>query len=350
MNRLQKLVAQSLTALAALMLAFHPNGFAASQSPDGSLKRFESSIPAMGVQFRFVVYVRDEADAIAAFQLASEKVAALENIFSDYKSTSEAMQLVQGATNQAAPVSSDLWTLMRTSQQFCQQTDGAFDITVGPVTHLWRLARKRHRLPDEAELRAALSAVGGDGFKMIEPSSVVIKNDNMRLDFGGIAKGYVADECLAVFRKLGIESALIDASGDIALGAPPPGEIGWIVAVEDLDHADQVVRKLRLSNCGVATSSDARQSLEKNGVRHSHIVDPRTGQAVTLRCSVTVVADNATTADAWATALSVLGPERGIELAETHRNIQCLIVAKVDSSKPAKSFETLGFKASVVAQ
>jgi FAD:protein FMN transferase len=348
MNRFRTLVIQGLTMIAMLAFAFNANGMSTRQLGDGSLDRFESMLPAMGVQFRFLLYARNEAEANAAFQLAAEKVEALENVFSDYKSTSEAMRLVQREPNQPVSVSSDLWVLMRASQQFSQDTAGAFDITVGPVTHLWRLARKRHRLPDEPELRAALSRVGSDGFEMIDPSKVILKRRQMRLDFGGVAKGFAADECLAIFRERGIESALVDASGDIALGAPPPGETGWIVAVEDFDNAEQIVRKLRLSNCGVATSSDARQSLAKDGVRHSHIVDPRTGQAVTLPCSVTVVAENATAADAWATALSVLGPERGMELAESRGNIHSLIVAKVDANKPAVHFETRGFEAKFI--
>jgi thiamine biosynthesis lipoprotein len=165
----------------------------------------------------------------------------------------------------------------------------------------------------------------------------------MRLDFGGIAKGYAADECLRIFRALGMASALVDASGDIALGAPPPGTRGWVVAVAELNDPDKVGRSLLLSECGVATSSDARQALVLNGVRYSHIIDPRTGWALTTHCSVTVVAKTAALADGWASALSVLGGERGTRLADQRGDIQALVVSQPNAHASPQEFTTRGF-------
>ncbi len=310
-------------------------------------ERFEFEHPAMGVQFRFVIYAESQKVADQAFRWAANRATELDEIFSDYKSDSEAMRLVRGAVGCPIEISQDLWTLMRTSDRIRRESEGAFDITAGRLTHLWRLARKRHRLPTDSEIQDALQNVGNDGFELIEPLRIILNSEQLRLDFGGIAKGYAADQCLAIFRDLGIESALVAASGDLALGAPPPGESGWRVGIAALDGKQISERSICLAQCGVSTSSDSLQALEYEGVRYSHIVDPRSGQAVTLHSSVTVVTDCATHADAWATALSVLAPERGIQLAEQRGNLQAMIVSEIDKGHPAIAIQTSGFAAIV---
>ena len=149
----------------------------------------------------------------------------------------------------------------------------------------------------------------------------------MRLDFGGIAKGYAADEALAVLRQHGIRSALVAAAGDIAVADPPPGQAGWRVEVGAIDvtHAPPP-RTLWLRRSAVATSGDVFQRLEIGGRRYSHILDPRTGIGLTDHSLVTVVARDATTADSLATAVSVLGPEAGLRLIERTAGASALIL------------------------
>jgi thiamine biosynthesis lipoprotein len=134
----------------------------------------------------------------------------------------------------------------------------------------------------------------------------------MRLDLGAIAKGYAADEALAVLKARGLPRALVTLGGEVAAGSPPPGQDGWTVAVETL----QPQPPLLIRDAAVSTSGDAEQYLELGGVRYSHVLDPRSGQPVPGRRCVTVVAERAIDADAWATALLVLGIDRGRLLAE----------------------------------
>jgi thiamine biosynthesis lipoprotein len=137
----------------------------------------------------------------------------------------------------------------------------------------------------------------------------------MLLDLGGIAKGYAADEAMSVLKWQGINRALIAAGGDIVVSRPPPGKRGWLIGIAPLEFNGKPPDDyLLLSDAAVSTSGDREQYVEIGGVRYSHIIDPRTGLGVTARSSVTVVAPTGIVADSLATAVSVLGPERGLEL------------------------------------
>jgi FAD:protein FMN transferase len=155
----------------------------------------------------------------------------------------------------------------------------------------------------------------------------------MRLDVGGIAKGYAADQALAVLRAQGIDCALVAASGDIAIGDPPPGQPGWRVGITPIgSRSNSIVRTLILSNAGISTSGDAEQFIEIDGTRYSHIVSPFTGLGLTERIQVTVVSTNATTTDSLATAVSVLGAKRGLKLIESMPLTAALITTFQDGA------------------
>jgi len=199
-------------------------------------------------------------------------------------------------------------------------TDGAFDLTVGPLTALWRRARRSGRLPPADKLAAARAAGGPESLVLDSRSrTVLLTRPGMRLDAGGIGRGYALDRALHVLTTNGITAAMIECSGDVVVSGPPPGAAGWRIAVRPFAAAttagrgerNTTIAPLVLAHAAVTTSGDAFQFVEIDGVRYSHIVDPRTGLGVTGRTAVTVIAPDATTADALATALSVLGPEEG---------------------------------------
>jgi thiamine biosynthesis lipoprotein len=150
----------------------------------------------------------------------------------------------------------------------------------------------------------------------------------MRLDLGGIAKGLAADEALAEIKRAGITRALVRASGDIVGGDPPPGETGWRIGIAPIDPDGPPTRFVRLANLAISTSGDSRQHLVVDGKRYSHIIDPRTGNGVSGRSSVSVVAPRGMQADALATAVSVLGPEKGLDLIRQTRAVELLMVVE----------------------
>ena len=166
----------------------------------------------------------------------------------------------------------------------------------------------------------------------------------MALDVGGIAKGFASDAALAVLRSQSIDCALIAGAGDIVAGEPPPGEDGWLVAIAPLDPNQTLERCLLLRNQAVSTSGDAERFVEIDGIRYSHIVDPRTGIGLTGRSSVTVVAPDATTSDSMATAISVLGPDLGLALAEETEGVEVLIITAPEPGESASVLASPGME------
>ncbi len=311
----------NITCAIALLLA-------STGADDGSLERFRDVRPAMGSAFEIVLYAPDVMTAQRAFDAAFQRVQELNQVFSDYDPDSEARRLCDLAPmDQPVSISPDLTHVLQYSLAMSAKTEGAFDVTVGPLSRLWRRARRTGELPSEERLAAARAAVGYHHIQLdVENAKVRLTATDMRLDFGAIAKGYASDRALAVLRSMGIERALVNGGGDLTLGEPPPDAEGWRVAIAPLDAETRPTCVLFLSNVSVATSGDAWQFVEIDGVRYSHIVDARTGMGIERRSSVTVLAPDGMVADAWASAVSLLGPQRGLELIETLPDVECQII------------------------
>ena len=275
----------------------------------GAAEKFSFERPLMGTKFSVVCYAESrevaEKAAAAAFLNAEE----VTQVASDYLPESELSLLASRPVGKPIPISPLLYGLLDFSRRLAEATKGAFDPTLGPLTNLWRETRANRTLPDAEKLKAARASVGWQYFTL-DPKSrtITLHRANMAFDLGGVAKGYAADLMLEALAEAGISQALITAGGDIRLGAAPPGREGWIVAIKtfDLSGNDEI---LTLSNAAVSTSGDLHQSVEIDGVKYSHILDPTTGLGLTRRIAASVIADNAKLSDALATAASVLGPD-----------------------------------------
>jgi FAD:protein FMN transferase len=310
-------------------------------------QRFEFTEPHMGTIVRLVLYAPDAAKAERAANRAFARIRALDESLSDYRDTSELNQVSRQSGGGPVKVSADLFRVLSAAQRFARASDGAFDVTAGPLSLLWREARRRQVVPDPARIAEARTRVGRDKLHL-DPSrqTVRLRERGMQLDVGGIAKGFAADEAAAVLRRCEIRSALIAAGGDIVVMAAPPDAAGWRVAVASIDGPKHPpAGYLTLQNAAVSTSGDAEQFMVVDGVRYSHIFDPRTGRALTGRSSVTVVAPNGTTSDALATAASVLGGRRGTRLVDRTPGAAALIVDARDG--PVQIYESRRWRALV---
>lgn len=284
----------------------------------------------MGTLFRIKLYAVDEQQAQRGFRAAFDRIEQLDAILSDYRPNSELNRLSVDAVRSPAKVSGDLFHVVAAAQELAEQTGGAFDITLGPVIRLWRQARKARALPASQALEQARAHCGYRKLKVdFRNQTIEMDQAGMQLDVGGIAKGYTADEALKSLEKLGITSALVAASGDLAFSDAPPGKKGWKVGVDSFDRSDApFTRVLELSHRAISTSGDTEQYLDIDGQRYSHIVDPRTGLGLTTRTTVTVIAHCGIDADGLATAVSVLGSTRGLAFVESRPGLAALILTR----------------------
>ncbi len=272
-------------------------------------EKFSFERPLMGTRFSVVCYSESREVAEKAAEAAFSKAEEMNQVASDYLPESELSLLASRPVGEPIPISPLLYELLDHSRRLAEATDGAFDPTLGSLTILWRETRANPTLPDPEKLKAARASVGWRHFTL-DPKSrtITLQLENMTFDLGGVAKGYAADLMLETLAEAGISQALVTAGGDIRLGDAPPGRQGWKVAVKtfDLSGNDEI---LTLSNAAVSTSGDLHQSVEIDGVKYSHILDPATGIGLTRRIAASVIADNAKLSDALATAACVLGSD-----------------------------------------
>ncbi|HMP15788.1 MAG TPA: FAD:protein FMN transferase [Gemmatales bacterium] len=306
-----------------------------SKPPDEKWHRYEYSEPHMGTIFRIQLYAPAQEQADQAAQAAFARVQALNAIFSDYQEDSELMQLCKRAGSGPVAVSPELYDILLQSWAWSARSEGAFDVTLGPRVQRWRKARRTRQLPAQAAIEEARSRLGYQALELLPGSRVTLKKPRMRLDLGGIAKGYTADEVQKVLKQHGITSACVAAGGDVCVSARPPGKPGWVVSIAPLTHDEEVATQLLLEHQAVSTSGDLEQYVEIAGVRYSHLVNPKTGFGLTQRMSATVVARQATDSDAAATALCILDREKGLALIEKQPGLAAMLVVQQGTEKRA---------------
>jgi len=300
------------------VLAFLLGFLGACRAPEtASWNRFEFQQIQMGLLFRLVVWARDGTTATNAAVAAFQRVQALNTQLSDYEEASELSRLSQtSGGGQWVSVSDELWNVLKRGDAISRASGGGFDVTVGPLIQVWRRARRQRELPSPERIQRAQASVGWQHLQFDERAKAVrLEVSDMRLDLGAIAKGYALDEVGRVMRAHGLPRFLVAGAGDMVAGDPPPGQSGWKVEVAPLDSPDAPPpRDISLRNAALCTSGDLFQHLEIGGKRYSHIVDPRTGVGLTDHSLVTVIGRDGMTSDALATAVSVVGPERGLSL------------------------------------
>jgi thiamine biosynthesis lipoprotein len=294
----------------ALFLLFSP-------AAHGADERFEFEEEHMGVRVRILLYVDTSEIAEKAAKEAFASFHRLNKIMSDYDSDSELSLLDE--RRGWIHVSDDLFAVLQAAKHYCMLSEGAFDVTIGPVVRLWRRSRRLQELPKEQYVEQAKQLVGNHLWDMNEcTQSVRLLKAGMKFDLGAIAKGYAIDKAFEIIQKLGISSQLVDAGGDLRVGDPPPGTEGWKIAQDN--------KTVMLKNAAMATSGGRFQFVEIGGVRYAHIVDPKTGLGITHLQTVHVTASTAMEADALATAIIILGKEKGNALIDTLPNVAVEVI------------------------
>lgn len=285
------------------------------------LKRFTFIEYHMGMDARLTVYASSQEKAVNACRAAFDRIAVLDTMMSDYRKDSELNRLSDQAGGPPIKVSPELFKVLKKSLEVSQRSQGAFDVSVGPLISLWRTARRTTTLPKSEEIEKARSLVNWQKIKLNDRDKTVqLLTPGMRLDLGGIAKGYGGDEAQKVLKKHGIQRALVEMGGDIVVSGPPPGKKGWTIRVPNAGD-DNGPKDLEFANCAVSTSGDTEQFTVIGGVQYSHVVDPRTGWALTNRVQATIIAKEGLTTDPVSTALTVMQEEKRSDLLKRYQGV-----------------------------
>jgi thiamine biosynthesis lipoprotein len=302
--------------------------------------------PRMGSPFTITIYSNDSLKAALAAEAAFKKADELNQILSDYIDSSEINRLsVASGQGRYIRVSDPLFDILQHSLEAARLSKGSFDISMGPIVRLWRKARRLKQLPDADSIKAAMQKTGWQYIHIDTVNhSVWLEKPGMQLDIGGLGKGFVAHAALRVLQEYGLPCTMVNAGGKIVTGEAPPGKNGWRIGINIPGEKERIMPYLLLlKNMAVATSGDIYQYLEFNGIRYSHIIDPRTGTGITHSRNVTAIAADATTADWLSTACSILSIHQSFQLIKKIPGAALLIAEKRKNKiiqKQSAGFET----------
>ena len=279
----------------------------------------------MGTRISAELWHEDAALGEAALDAVFAEMHRIDGLMSHYKPESQLSRINREAASAPVAVDRELAQLIAKSLEFSEMSGGAFDITYASVGYLYDYREKRH--PTDAEIKAALPAVnwrhvvvdaGASTVRFLEPG--------VRIDLGGIAKGYAVDRSIQLLAARGIDHARVTAGGDSRLLGDRRGR-PWMVGIRHPDDADRVVLRLPLEDTAISTSGDYERFFDEGGVRYHHIIDPATGKSPDAVRSVTVIGPDATLTEGLTKALFILGPERGIALIDARDDADAVIVA-----------------------
>lgn len=282
---------------------------AAGQQTQQELLRLEESADAMGTTYGVTVYGTDRDGMTRAVETAFDELNRLERVLSNYRPDSEWSKINRKAAEGPVKVSAEVFALLERCDAVSRASEGAFDITVGPLMKVWGFYRGSGRLPAKSEVAAALKNVGYRNV-VLDPKEQTVRftRPGIELDPGGIGKGYAVDKMVEVLRENGITSALITSGGSsiYGLGTPHNAE-GWEVKIRDPKHPDRTTSQVFLKNQSMSTSGTYEKFFEAEGKVYSHIMDPRTGYPAQGVLSVSVVADTTLDSEAWTKPFFILG-------------------------------------------
>ena len=286
----------------------------------------------MGTKVEIIVQGRDRKQLEQAVEKGFKEIKRLEQKLSRFQQDSLISRINAQAGKSPVPVDREVFFLLKTAKEICQESQRAFDPTILPVLELWRFGEENPQPPFEPEIKKRLKLVNCERLILdSDKNTAYLSKPGMAIDLGGIAKGYACDRVVEILKKSGVKTGIVNIGGDLRVfGAP---DKGFAIGIQDPQKKNQIIAKIYLKNSAVATSGDYERYFIFQGRRYSHILDPRTGFPARGERSVSVLADKGIMADAWATALFVLGSREGMKLVNTHPELKAVFIDADGSRK-----------------
>lgn len=283
----------------------------------------------MGTWASLTLVTADSAAVAGPARQALQSLHRVDSLMTNWTTISEVARLNREAASGGTSVHPEVLDVLLTARRVGTASGGAFDLTVEPLVRAWGFLGGTPRVPADDEIAAALGVVGWRHVRLDSAASTLTLDDpGVRLDLGGVAKGYGVDRAAALLAASGVSNALVDLSGNMMLMGSPPGRSHWNIGIRNPDTDGPHMGRLALTGVALATSGNYEQFVSRDGRRYGHILDPRSGWPAEGLESVTVITARAVDADAWATALLVMGPASARDLASRRDDLAVVLLER----------------------
>ncbi len=282
----------------------------------------------MDTYVKISAYHKNFDHLVTAIDEGFKEIEALSKVMSVYDDSSELSILNKSPKPAKYKVSDHLWNILVITDEVYKKSNGGFDVTVAPISDLWKIAMDRNMVPSETELKKVLQRIGWDNIVLHYPEQEIeFLKDGIELNFDGVAKGYAVDLAVAKMNQMGISNCLVDGGGDIYCSGKPVGRLNWNVGVRNPRDKKKVAKIIGVSNMAVVTSGDYERYYTIRNKKYSQIFSPQTGLPVSAVVSVTVIAQTSAYADAWATAIMALGVDKSMEILSKYDDVHAFIIS-----------------------
>lgn len=290
-------------------------------------EKYTRTLKLMGCQFDITVVAQNELEANRYIEIGANEVTRIEKLISEWDSTTQISAVNKNAGIKPVKVDKEVFDLIVRSIKISDLTDGAFDISWAGMNHIWRFDGSMKRLPTKEEVAAAVSTVGYKNIVLnAKDTTVYLKLKGMRLGFGGIGKGYSADKAATLLKSMGVSGGIIDASGDITAWGNQPDGKPWMIGITNPFNKEKIFSWFPFDGHSIGTSGNYENFVMFDGIRYTHIIDPRTGWPVHGVASVTLFGPNAELSTALTKAIFVMGIDIGLNLIKQLKTIEFVVV------------------------
>ena len=292
------------------------------------MKEFRKSQKLMGNMFEITVVDDRDSVAFEHIETAVLEIQRIENLLTTYKDNSQTNLINRNAGIKPVKVDAEVFQLIERSQRISEITDGYFDISYGGIDKtFWNFDREMKQLPDAELVKEHLKLVNYKNILLdAESQTVFLKEQGMRIGFGGIGKGYAAEMAKRILQERNVISGVVNASGDLTTWGTQADGKPWTIGIADPDHAALPFSYMNITNTSVATSGNYEKFVMIGGKKYSHTINPKTGMPVSGIKSVTIICPNAEIADAMATPVGIMGIDAALNMVNQINHLECIII------------------------